>query len=345
MEIVRRSALSAFACVFVMQFHVQTAFAASESERPYFKQTTDDVPGRRIALIQRVLADRKLYTCAIDGLFGPQTTSADKSFQTTKAMKTVDGIVGSETGKALGLPFWDKRIARRLDPPFRDEAKYPQSDEFNFKSLVESGNFFSGQPDAEYNSSNSLTRRALRTNNPGAINLSKWQRDSMKGYVGSTLPGPAGNKTAIYESPEYGIAAWGFLLRKIYFSGKKEKVTVGDIVDKYRGTNSRAPYIDGYKKYSNGKLTEDYVIDLYDNKALAELALAAFSHELGFWYPVTDQQLLRGLALTDSYIDEGITDNVVVAPEEMDPAFYLRELEAEAVSEAHCPGNSLSVQP
>jgi D-alanyl-D-alanine carboxypeptidase len=337
MGILRKYVLSAVSYTFSVLCLLQVALAAGGSQGPLFRQTeSEGVPDRRVALVQRALTDNQFYSCAVDGLFGERTASAVKSFQTMHGLK-VDGIVGTETGKAMGLPFWDTHLVRRLDPPFRDDAKYPQSNDFNFRSLTETGNFFSGQPDAEYSSSNALTRRALRTNNPGAINISKWQRDSMKGYVGTTLPGPDGNITAVYETPEQGVAAWGFLIRKIYFNGKKEKVTVGEIVDKYRGTNSRAPYIDGYKKYSDGKLTEDYEIDLYDNAELARLAIAAYSHELGFWYPLTDKQLLVGFAITDSYIDSGVTDEVTVPPDEFDPGLYLKQPDAVKNERGNCP--------
>ena len=158
----------------------------------------------------------------------------------------------------------------------------------------------------------------------------------MQGYVGSTLPGPDGNKTAVYETPEHGIAAWGFLLRKIYFNGKKGKVTVGEIVDKYRGTNSRTPYIDGYKKFSDGRFGEDYEVDLYDNAELGRLAIASYSHEFGFWYPLTDEQLMAGFAITDGYIDRSGKDEVIVAPEEMDPTLYRKQPDAEGSSRRRC---------
>jgi D-alanyl-D-alanine carboxypeptidase len=280
-------------------------------------------------LLQRVLEDNGLYSSATDGVFGAETTSAVISFQTMHGIPA-DGIVSMDTGKALGLPFWDTDVARRLNPPFRDDTKYPEAAEFNFRSLVGIGNFFSSRPDAEYDSSNTLTRRALRTNNPGAINISNWQVGDMKGYVGSTLPDRYGDSTAVYESPEYGVGAWGFLLRKIYFSGNKDKVTVGEIVDKYRGPNLRDGYIDGYMRFSDGRFTEDYEVDLYDNAEMARLAIASYSFEFGSWYPLTDDQLLAGFAVTDSYIDLSGKDEVAVSPEELDPTFYtiLPEIEA-----------------
>ena len=298
--------------------------AAAGSKGPIFQQTKSKVPDRRVALLQCVLEDKGLFTSAIDGSFGPQTASAVKAFQAAHGI-TADGVVSAQTGKAMGLPFWDTDIARRLDEPFRNDTKYPKGTEFDFRSLVGVGNFFSGQPDVKYDSSNTLTRRALRTNNPGAINISNWQKDSMKGYIGCTLPDRYGNKTSIYEAPEYGVAAWGFLIRQIYFNGSKENVTVGEIVDKYRGDNSREPYIDGYKKYSNGKFNQDYKVDLYDNRQLARLAVASYSHEFGSWYPLTDEQLLAGFAVTDDYVVE----EIIVSPEEMDPTIYIIQPEVE----------------
>ena len=302
-RVTRRQVLARSALPFLFAFAGPSIKrAAGGSQGPVFKQIKGHVPDRRVALLQCVLADKKLYSSALDGLFGRQTMSAVESFQATQGI-CADGIVSIQTGKAMGLPFWDTHVARRLDPPFRDDAKYPDDTEFNFRSLVGIGNFFSGQPEADYNSSNTLTRRALRTNNPGAINISKWQRDNMKGYLGCSLPDRYGNQTTIYDTPEHGIGAWGFLLRKIYFNSNKEEVTVGAIVDKYRGKDPRDPYIEGYRKFSDGRFAEDYEVDLYDNAELARLAIASFSHEFGSWYPLTDEQLLAGFAITDGYIE------------------------------------------
>ena len=49
----------------------------------------------------------------------------------------------------------------------------------------------------------------------------------MQGYVGSTLPGPDGNKTAILNSRARDRCRAFF--SKIISIGKKDKVTVGEI--------------------------------------------------------------------------------------------------------------------
>lgn len=57
---------------------------------PVFRQTRSNVPDRRVALLQSVLTDRSVYASAIDGVFGSQTASAVKSFQSTYGIP-VDG--------------------------------------------------------------------------------------------------------------------------------------------------------------------------------------------------------------------------------------------------------------
>ena len=270
-----------------------------------FEQTNSTIADRRVVLIQLTLRDRKLYSGKIDGLFGPKTFDAVQRLQSQKGLAKT-GKVDSATGETLGLPFWFVDAIRTLEPPFRDEDKFGPDTEFVFRSEAGTGYFFSAWPDDPYDSTNILTRRALRTNKPGALNISKWQK-ALPGYIGMTHPdnSPNRNKTTIYSSPEFGVAAWGVLLKVIYFKRKKDPVSVGSIIDKYRGSISREPYLAGYAKYSNGELVEDYMVDLYDPRKLAKLAIAAFSHEFGSWYPLTDEQLTAGFTEAERYIQDG----------------------------------------
>ena len=68
-----------------------------------------------------------------------------------------------------------------------------------FGSLVPGG-FFSADPD-DLN-----VHRSIRTNNPGALNFSSWQKSRL-GYVGITQPdnSPDHNVTTIYRTPEHGV--------------------------------------------------------------------------------------------------------------------------------------------
>lgn len=267
-----------------------------------FQQTDSMIVDRRVALIQLTLKDRNLYSSKFDGLFGPKTFTAVQKLQRQKGLPET-GEVDRLTGETLGLPFWALDVVRTLDPPFRDDDKFAPDTEFVFRSNAGTGHFFSSWPDAVYNSTNMLTRRALRTNNPGAMNISDWQK-KLPGYIGVTYPdnSPNKNQTTIFSSPEFGVTAWGVLLKDKYFKNVKDPVSVGAIIDKYRGGISRNPYLAGYAKYSNGELVEDYMVDLYDPIELAKLAIASFSHEFGSWYPLTDEQLTAGFTEAERFI-------------------------------------------
>ncbi|MER9183706.1 peptidoglycan-binding domain-containing protein [Mesorhizobium sp. M0767] len=284
-----------------------------------FKETTSKNRDRRVALIQRWFKDRQQFKSTIDGLFGPKTTAAVKKFQAANMLDDT-GIVDEVTGRMMGMPFWQADVQRTLDTPFRDQKLFDEDHDFSFRSAVGIGYFFSSWPDATRDSANCLTARALRTNNPGALNISKWQK-KVNGYVGRTLPDNVGNETTIYEKPEDGVAAWGILIRNVYFKGSKDKVTIGQIVDKYRGGIPRKPYLDGYKRFSDGELIEDYEVDLYDNTILTKVAVAAFSHEFGSWYPLMNEQLLAGLAVSDVYVSSA-RSLLTISERELDPDFY-----------------------
>ena len=58
--------------------------------------------GSTVRTIQQKLKNWGYYTGSVDGIYGPQTVSAVKYFQ-RKNNLTVDGIVGNQTLKALGI--------------------------------------------------------------------------------------------------------------------------------------------------------------------------------------------------------------------------------------------------
>jgi D-alanyl-D-alanine carboxypeptidase len=142
------------------------------------------------------------------------TEAKVKSFQKSKGL-TEDGRVDERTGRALVLPYWDAQVTRTLDPPFRDSDVFPTGHQFIFRSQYPGGHFGSS-PD-QFVSNDPRTKRAIRTNNPGALNISQWQK-SMAGYVGRTQPdsSSSANKTTIYLSPEQGITAWCILVVQRY---------------------------------------------------------------------------------------------------------------------------------
>jgi hypothetical protein len=164
----------------------------------------------------------------------------------------------------------------------------------NYRSLTPNG-FFSSTP-------NDLTiKRSIRTNNPGALNISNWQK-IFPGYAGTTQPDHAGNVTAIYVTPEHGTAAWYNLLTDRYGFGEDGSLVVANLAKKYAGVNSTShpavtSYVKGWRKYSGNVLNKDSVIHLSVDSEVLLLARGMFGHEIGDPTPLHDDQILTGVAL------------------------------------------------
>jgi D-alanyl-D-alanine carboxypeptidase len=170
---------------------------------------------------------------------------------------------------------------------------YNRRRKVSFGTLVKNG-WFSATPD------DTDISRAIRTNNPGALNVSTWQR-TRPGFVGQTPADAAGNFTAIYRTPEQGIAAWYFLLFDRYGFGKTGRFDLAFLARKYAGQNASPAevkaYTDGWSKWSNGALQLDTVIHFALDEELLDFAKAEFAHEAGAVSPLHDDQILYGFAL------------------------------------------------
>src|SRR4029078_9899565 len=119
------------------------------------------------------------------------------------------GAAAIKRQEPVSAPSPMAKRARSKAPP----QKAPSSDglatsvynrrrKVSFGPLVKNG-WFSATPD------DTDISRAIRTNNPGALNLSTWQR-TRPGFVGQTPAAAAANIHAIYRTPEQGIAAWTY---------------------------------------------------------------------------------------------------------------------------------------
>lgn len=254
----------------------------------------------------------------IDGLFGKQTKAAVETFQRANGLKE-DGRVGLQTGRKLGLPFWDDVTIRKLSSPFRDPAKFSANTEFIFTSGVQEG-YYSYRPE-RYISAKLITRRAIRTNNPGAVNVSAWQK-SMPGYVGETLPdsSPNKNKTTIYTSPQHGVAAWYYLLvvryeqaYELISGGTGYSINLKRLAKAYGLGKPNVPdekltakelafvntYLAGWPKWSkivgNFELSKNSEINFRSKNEMTSLALSMFSHEAGFHFPLSKEEVTKGV--------------------------------------------------
>ncbi len=164
----------------------------------------------------------------------------------------------------------------------------------HFRSLVPHG-FFSSDPD-DLN-----VRRSVRTNNPGALNISNWQK-SFAGFVGLTPEDRAGNRTSIYVTPEHGVAAWYKLLTEIYGYGTNEKFSLSELAIRYSGADSRHDkavdnYLKAWSYWSNGDLRDSSTIFFGDFDQLLMLAKSMFAHEAGFPTPLLESQISEGIKL------------------------------------------------
>ena len=74
----------------------------AETQVAYAAVITQGSTGATVKTIQRKLKNWGYYTGAIDGIFGTKTKEAVKYFQRKNNLK-VDGIVGEQTLKALGI--------------------------------------------------------------------------------------------------------------------------------------------------------------------------------------------------------------------------------------------------
>jgi D-alanyl-D-alanine carboxypeptidase len=147
--------------------------------------------------------------------------------------------------------------------------------------------FYSDNPDDH------SVPRSIRTNNPGALNISGWQK-TRQGFVGVTEPDQSGNQTTIYRTPEHGIGAWFHLLSVIYGFGKKPSFRIGELAQRYSGRDSGAvvdAYVAGWSGNSHGTINAQTDISLADDAQTLNLSRAMFRHEAGKESPLHDDQI------------------------------------------------------
>jgi Putative peptidoglycan binding domain len=153
----------------------------------------------------------------------------------------------------------------------------------SFRSLLDGG-FYSSNPFARH------VPVSIRCYNPGAVNGAAWEK-TYPGYV-DTVETTPGNKTAIFEAPEYGVAVWWELLRRYAKNGAD---TVGEIITKYGGGQDYSNYVQFVRKQTG--YTETQKIDLDDDQVLLTFGKAMFQYEAGRTTPLADGQILYGFAL------------------------------------------------
>lgn len=245
-----------------------------------------------------------------DGDFGFATIVALQQFQSQQfGNGGIDLIVGPATGKALGLawPRHNQGVPPLLDAvekfagptfpapqPASAGPSFSEATAPNYRSLTPGGVFSATPFDLSI-------KRSIRTNNPGALNITAWQK-AFRGYAGVTQSDQAGNRTTIYATPEHGIAAWYFLLDKRYGYGAAGTLVVGDLARRYAGVAApdhpaAKSYVTGWRKWSDNILTATAQLRLDNDQDMLTLARGMFGHEIGAKSPLHDNQVTNALAL------------------------------------------------
>jgi hypothetical protein len=163
----------------------------------------------------------------------------------------------------------------------------------NFGSLVPGG-FFSSTP------YDLAIPRSIRTNNPGALNISAWQL-ARPGYVGQTQPDGSSshNVTTIYRTPEHGVGSWYYLLSNRYGFDKVSNFTLTQLAQRYAGQTA-GPFVNDYLAgwiAASGKVFKPNTsFDVTSGGDMLALAKAMFTHEAGKPTPLSDAQIAFGVA-------------------------------------------------
>jgi D-alanyl-D-alanine carboxypeptidase len=143
-------------------------------------------------------------------------------------------------------------------------------------------------------------RRSIRSNNPGALNISAWQK-KRPGFVGVTKDDGQGNITAIYSSPEYGVAAWYCLLSEKYrfASLPGAAFSMDQLAHKYAGSDASsekiANYVNGWSRLAERPLSSDSMIHLDNDDEMLNLARAMYKLEAGTHLQLSNDQILFGI--------------------------------------------------
>jgi hypothetical protein len=147
-----------------------------------------------------------------------------------------------------------------------------------------------------YYSANPFDRTSpvsIRCNNPGAVNGAAWERQ-YPGYVDTVETSP-GNKTTIFEAPEYGVAVWWELLRRY---AVRDITTIAQIITQYGGGQDYSAYMSFVTHQTGFNARKKIALD--DNAALLSFGKAMFHYEAGRPTPLKDEQIGYGIRLGQS---------------------------------------------
>lgn len=174
----------------------------------------------------------------------------------------------------------------------------------NYRALVPGG-FFSSNPEGTIVNGKRTPPVSIRMNNFGAINGEAdgkpiaWIR-AFPGYLRSIVTTP-GNATAVFETPEQGVAAWWELLRR-YRNSATPARTISQIIRRYGGSGQDyGEYVASVSQRMHASPSTEIIIDGSDDVTLLAFAKAMAREEAGRDTPLSDDQLRYGFRLGRAY--------------------------------------------
>lgn len=134
---------------------------------------------------------------------------------------------------------------------------------------------------------------SIRSNNPGAINGAPWETN-YPGFVGN-VKYDGRNDTTVFETPEYGVAAWWELLKR--YRNMYNMKTVSEIIRTYGGGQDYSNYANAVEQWTGLDGDYEIVLDGSDDENLLKFAKAMFRYEAGQPTPLHDEQILYGFKM------------------------------------------------
>lgn len=227
-------------------------------------------------LLQRLGYD--VGTTGIDGKYGPRTEKAVRRFQQDNSLK-VDGIVGSETVKALTAT----------------KGRSPRGQLTNVQTAATPTSTSKSVSSATSNTDSSQLGKGsgpatVRYNNPLAMYPAKWQRHYNAVSNNDRIGG--GHKIAGFPNSVLGAAAGLALLQR----GKHYRnKTIQTAIATWSGGNYVNSYLKSLQKY-NVDISKN--ISQLSATEIIQLGKAMAHHETGKPYPLSDSDWQKAYNLS-----------------------------------------------
>ena len=120
------AAVLCLVCTITTLACLDTYSLATKVNPAQYSEMLECLTTTQIKTVQQKLKNWGYYTGSVDGIYGSKTTAAVKYFQRTNGL-TVDGIVGTQTAKALGMSLTSSSTQVSSDKYLLAKAIYAEA--------------------------------------------------------------------------------------------------------------------------------------------------------------------------------------------------------------------------